>query len=133
VGGPVGRQFAGHAAVNSAASSGNSAGVGGEAGVPVGFQRAPLGLGVPGGVDVGRDLEGAVVPADVGAGGGDFGLAERRAVARRGCPACSASRADDGLAADQGGLVGFGLAAFRWRSRSRPRVMAVDVAITCQP
>ena len=106
---------------------GELGGVGGEAGVPSASKAAPLGAGVPGFVNVGRGSRRAVVPADVGAGGGDLGGTQRGAVdvvavLLVGAPApmmvlqqISVGRAGLGLGGLQGGLDG-------------DRVVAVDVA-----
>ncbi|GAB1459121.1 hypothetical protein MASR2M50_08950 [Thauera sp.] len=109
VGVPVGGQLAGHAALELGGELGVGGAVGGEGGVPLRLERGTLGAGVPGGVDVGRDVEGRVVPADVGACGLDLGGAERGAMHVVAVLLVGRAGADDGLAADQRGLGGVGL------------------------
>ena len=109
VGIPVGGQIAGHAALELGGELGVGGTVGGERGVPLRLERGTLGAGVPGGVDLGRDVEGRVVPADMGARGLDLGGAERGAVHVVAVLLVGRAGADDGLAADQRGLGGVGL------------------------
>ncbi|MCY1515307.1 hypothetical protein D9M68_498890 [compost metagenome] len=102
-------------------------GVGGELLVPGGFALGAGGLGIPLGVDLRRDFERAVVPAEGGAGGGDLVVAQRRAVALFLAGLVRRTEADHGLAADQGRTVA-GLARGLDGGLDLVGVMAVDVA-----
>ena len=73
--------------------------------VPGLFGSGALGLVIPAGVDLGRDLERRMVPAKLRAGGGDLVLAQRGAVAFLLALLVRRAEADDGLGADQGGFV----------------------------
>ena len=76
-----------------------------EALVPGLFGGRALLAGVPGGADVVGNLERAVLPAQLLAGGGDFVLAQGGAVHAGGAGLVGGTEADGGLAADQRGLV----------------------------
>ncbi len=122
---PVGGQFALHAALELGAFSRVGFLVFGELVVPQRFQALTLGLGIPAGVDVGRHFKRFVVPAHVLAGSQNFVVAQRSAVHVVGAGLVGRTLADDGLAADQGGLVAAGLGLLN-RSFERNDVMAVD-------
>jgi hypothetical protein len=106
---PVGGQLAGHAALEFGGQVGIGLGIALELLVPVGLQRGALLARVPGLVDFLRDLEGREHPAHVRAGGGDLGVAQRRAVHVVGAGLVGRAHADARLAADQGRPRGFGL------------------------
>ena len=103
--GEVGRQLTGDTALELGSQLGMGSGVGGELVVPGGFGGSAGGLGVPLGVDLGRDFERAMVPAECGAGQGDFVVAQRRTVALFLALLVRRTKTDGGLAADQGRLV----------------------------
>src|SRR5690606_35793719 len=102
-------------------------GVGGEALVPFGLAGGASSLGVPLGVDLVGNFERAMVPAQRGASGGDFVMAQRRAVALFLAGLVRRTEADGGLAADQGRLGGV-LAGGLDGLDDLVAVMAVDVA-----
>ncbi|CAI2116911.1 Uncharacterised protein [Serratia quinivorans] len=77
---PVGRQFTVHTAFELGSQLREGLGVGGELVVPGRFLRLAGFFGVPLGIDVLRDFEGGVFPAQGFAGGGHFGGAQRCAV-----------------------------------------------------
>src|SRR5690606_32517791 len=81
LGGEVGGQLAGHAALELGGQFRVLGGVGGETLVPLVLAAGAGGLGVPFGIDVGGNFERTVVPAQRGAGQGDLVVAQRRAVA----------------------------------------------------
>ncbi|MNQ60098.1 hypothetical protein D3C85_743670 [compost metagenome] len=125
--GEVGWQLAGQTALELGGQLGELGGVGGEALVPGGFAGGAGFLGVPLGIDVGRDLERAVVPAQRSAGGGDLGIAQRSAVALFLAGLVRRAEADGGLAADQGRPRGFGAGGLDG-GLDLVGVVAVDVA-----
>jgi len=106
--GPLRRQIAGHAAPKFGRLRGKGLGIVLELAVPVAFPLGALLLRIPGFIDFPGDFEGAEVPADVRAGGGDFRVTQRRAVHVVGAGLVRRTGPDHGLAADQRGLVGDG-------------------------
>ncbi|CAI1174446.1 Uncharacterised protein [Serratia rubidaea] len=124
---PVGRQLAAHAAGELGGQLREGLRVGGELVVPGGFTRLTGLFGVPLGVDVLRDFKRRVVPAQLLAGGGHFGLAQRRAVGIVGAGLVRRAEADNGLAHQQGRLVG-DLAGFLDRRLDGVGVVAVHAA-----
>jgi len=123
---PLRRQLAGHAALEFGGLDREGLGVVRELLVPVGFPGGALLLGVPGFVHLARHLEGAEGPVHQAAGGGDLGVAQRRAVHVVGAGLVRRTGADHGLAADQRGLVGHRLGGFDG-GMQRLGVVAVDV------
>src|SRR5690606_33501967 len=123
----VGGQLAGHAALEFGGQFRVLGGVGGEALVPFGLAGGASSLGVPLGVDLVGNFERAMVPAQRGASGGDFVMAQRRAVALFLAGLVRRTEADGGLAADQGRLGGV-LAGGLDGLDDLVAVMAVDVA-----
>ncbi len=105
--GEVRRQLAGHAPLELGSQRREFGLVGGEALVPLVLGVGALLLGVPLGVDLGRDFEGAVLPAQRLAGQGDFGLTQGSAVGFFLALLVRRAEANDGLAADQGRAVAF--------------------------
>jgi len=103
--GEVGRQLALQAAQQFGGQFRMGSLVGGETLVPLGFLGGAGFLGVPLGVDLRRDLERSVLPAQRGAGRGDLVGAQRRAVALFLALLVRRAETDHGLAADQGRLV----------------------------
>src|SRR5690606_12750221 len=103
---PVGWQVTGHAALEFRSFGRIGLGIGVELGVPLGFGLGAALDGVPAFVDLLRHDEGLVRPADVVARGSDFFQAQRGTVAVVRTALVRRTRADDGLAAEQGGLVG---------------------------
>ena len=124
---PVLRQLALHAPLELGGQVREGLPVGGKLFVPMLLGFGALGLGIPAGVDFRRDHERRVVPAQVLAGCGDLGLAQRGAVAIVRTAEIRRAVADDGLAADHARLV-----ILRTRLEDRLPdglgVMAVDVA-----
>ena len=102
------RQPAGHAALKLGGFGGISAAVFGKQGVPFGFERGAFGFGIPSVVDVLRDFKGAVLPAQMLARGGDFVRPQRRAVGFVAAFFVCRAFADQGFAADDRRLGGFG-------------------------
>ncbi|CAI1164975.1 Uncharacterised protein [Serratia entomophila] len=127
VGFPVRRQLAAHAARELGGQLREGPGVGGEFVVPGRFFGLAGFFGVPLGIDVLRDVEGGVFPAQGFAGGGHFGCAQRGAVHVVGAGLVRGAETDDGLAHQQGRLVGHP-AGFLNRRLDGVRVVAVDVA-----
>ncbi len=108
---PIGRQIAGHAALEFGGQCGMGLLIGGEALVPVGFELGAVEFGVPGLVNVGGNFKRAVVPAQGLAGGVGLGLAERGAVHIVRAGLVGRTPADGGAANDERGFVaglGFG-------------------------
>ncbi|MCY1354613.1 hypothetical protein D9M69_409980 [compost metagenome] len=127
LGGEVGRQLALDAALEFRGQLRVSGGIGGETLVPGRFAGSAGGLGVPLGIDLGRDFEGRVGPAQGSAGQGDFVVTQRCAVALFLALLVRRAEADHGLAADQGRTVA-GLARGLDGGPDLVGVMAVDVA-----
>src|SRR5690606_38259287 len=75
--------------------------IGGKALAPLVLGVGALLLGIPLGIDLGRDFEGAMAPAQRFAGQCDFGIDQRRAVRRFLPLPVGRAAADAGLAADQ--------------------------------
>ena len=99
--GEVGWQRAGDAAAEFGGLDGEGRGVGGELLLPSGLAGGAGCMGVPGGFDFLRDFERWVGPVEGGAGGRDFGGAERGAVGFVGAGLGRGAVPDDRLAADQ--------------------------------
>ena len=122
-------EILGQATVDAALELGGLVREGGAVAVEQGLPLLlPLGAGiatVPGGAHVGGDFERAGGDAQRGAGGGDFGVAERIAVHAGGVLAVGRALADDRAAADQRRLFGLGLGLLD-RLVQRLDVMAVD-------
>src|SRR6185312_11650024 len=93
--------------------------------LPVGFERRAAALGIPAFVDVGGDLEGRILPAELLAAQGHFVRAQGRTVAGLGAFLVGGTVADDGLAADQRRLVG--LARLFYRPFDRLGIVAVHL------
>ena len=124
---PVGGQITLHAAAELGGLGREGLGILGELVVPQFFHALALGLGVPTLVDILGDNEWCVVPAQILAGGVDFGLAQGGAMHVMGAFLVGRALADDGLALDQGGLVGM-LLGFLDGGLDGLGVMAVDIA-----
>ena len=122
----VSRQLAAQATDQLVGFSRECGGVGRETLVPLGFDGAAGFLGVPLGVDVGRDFERAMVPLQCRAGQGDFRVTQRGAVAVFLALLVRRTEADGGLAADQGRQRA--LACSLDRGLDLFRVVTVDVA-----
>src|SRR5450830_722513 len=124
--GEVSRQLAAQATHQLIGFGREGCGVGRETLVPLGFDSMTGFLGIPLGIDVGRDFERAVVPLQRRAGQGDFRVTQWGAVAVFLALLVRRTEADGGLAADQGRTVAFargldgGLDLFR--------IMTVDIA-----
>ena len=103
---PVGGQFAGHAALELGGLGRIGFAVGGELLVPGGLGGGTLLLGIPAGGDLAGDLERRMVPAQGLAGQGNIVVTQGGAVAVLQALLVGGAEADDGLAADQGRLVG---------------------------
>src|ERR1700735_5255543 len=73
--------------------------------VPCLLALAAGSLGIPAGVDLGRDLERGVVPAQLRAGSSDLVLAQRRAVALFLALLVRRAKTNDGFGANKSGLV----------------------------
>ena len=95
--------------------------------LPVGLQRFALPHGVPRGGDIGRDDEGRMPPFERRARARHFLRPKRRAMGVLMALLGRCAAADNGLAADQARLVGFG-DGFSERGIDRHRAMAVDRA-----
>ncbi|CAI1167777.1 Uncharacterised protein [Serratia liquefaciens] len=126
VGFPVGRQFAVHAAFELGSQFREGLGVGGELVVPGRFFRLAGFFGIPLGIDVLRDFEGGVFPAQGFAGGGHFGGAQRSTVHVVGTGLVRGAETNHGFAHQQGRLVS-DLAGFFNRGLDGIRVVAVHV------
>ncbi len=124
--GEVGRQFTSHAPLELGRQRREFGFIGGEALVPLVFRVGALLLGVPLGVDLGRNFERAVFPAQRLAGQRDFGITQRSAVGFFLALLVRRAEADDGLAADQRWTVA--LARGLDGHLDLVGVMAVDVA-----
>ena len=81
--------------------------VGRKLGLPARLQRCTVGFGIPGSVYIRRHLKGRIRPIDRGARRSDLGITQRRAVNFVAALHVWRALADDGLAADQGGAIGF--------------------------
>ncbi len=99
--GEVGGQLTGHTALELGGQRREFGFIGGKALVPLVLGVGALLLGIPFGIDLGRDFEGAMAPAQRFAGQGDFGIAQGRAVGRFLALLVRRAETDDGLAADQ--------------------------------
>ncbi|CAI1197903.1 Uncharacterised protein [Serratia quinivorans] len=123
---PVGRQFTVHTAFELGSQFREGPGVGGELVVPGRFLGLAGFFGVPLGIDVLRDFEGGVFPAQGFAGGGHFGGAQRGTVHIVGPGLVRGTETNHGFAHQQGRLVG-DLAGFFNRGLDGVRVVAVNV------
>ena len=99
-------QVPGHAALELRSQFGVGCGVGGELVVPVFFCLVALVFGAPVVVHLCRHDKRCMVPANRGAGEGNFIRAQRFAVGLGGVHAVGAALADVGFAGDECGLVG---------------------------
>src|SRR5690606_9025237 len=99
--GEIGRQLARHAALELGGQRREFGFIGSEALVPFVLGVGTLLLGIPLGIDLGRNFEGTVAPAQRLTGQGDFIIAQGGAVGGFLALLVGRTEADDGLAADQ--------------------------------
>ena len=100
---PVGRQHAAHAALQLGSLFGELGSIGIKGVLPAGMALGAHLSGIPGRVQVGRDLEGRLGPAQGFAGGNDFLGTQRFAMGLGRAGPVGRTLADDGLADDDGG------------------------------
>ena len=94
--------------------------------VPFGFQFLALGASIPHVIDFLGDFKRQMVPADVGTGGGNLRIAQRRAVYFVGVGFIGRTQADYSFAANHRRLVAGPLGRFNRRLNGY-RVVTVDI------
>src|SRR5690606_14435411 len=111
-GGKVGRQFAVDAAFEFRRQFRVSRCIGSKFFIPALLSSGAFFFGTPTGVDIFRNVEGTVFPAQTLAGEGDFVIAQRCAVALFFAFFIRGTETNNGFAADQGRLFGIGTGGF---------------------
>src|SRR5690606_14336724 len=112
LGGKIRRQFAVHAAFEFRRQLWVSRCIRSKFFIPALLRSGAFFLGTPTGVDIFRNFEGTVFPAQTLTGEGNFVIAQRRAVALFFAFFIRGAETNNGFAADQGRLFGIGAGGF---------------------